>query len=97
MNQLVLRPSAAADLEDAYLWYEKQQRGLGEEFLSAVSKILEAIVENPRQYPVIHRETRRALLRRFPYGIFYRILEDRVVIVACMHASREPHRWRSRG
>jgi plasmid stabilization system protein ParE len=92
----VFRKAAAADIEDAFLWYEGQRAGLGGQFLSAVEGALGSIVENPRQYPAVHRETHRMLLHRFPYGLFYRIVQDRVVVVACMHASRDPRRWQAR-
>ncbi len=92
----VFRPAAAADIEDAYRWYETQRAGLGGEFLSAVSETLNLLTANPKKYPVIHRETRRALVRRFPYGLFYRLVDDQIVVVACFHASRDPRRWQSR-
>ena len=91
----LIRPAAAADIEEAFLWYELQQAGLGEEFLTAVQSALENIAAHPIRYPVVHRETRRVLLKRYPYGIFYRIYGELVVVVACMHARRDPRRWRS--
>ncbi len=97
MKPPIFRPAAAADVEDAYRWYEAQQAGLGEEFLAAVSAALESVAANPERFPVVHRQTRRALLRRFPYGLFYRIIDDQVVVVACMHARRDPQRWQSAG
>ncbi|MBI1956613.1 MAG: type II toxin-antitoxin system RelE/ParE family toxin [Acidobacteria bacterium] len=92
----VLRPAATADIEEAFLWYERQRPGLGEEFLAAVQSALDDIVTYPTRYPVIHRNTRRALLWRFPYAIFCRAYEEVVVVVACMHGRRNPIRWRSR-
>lgn len=94
--QLLVRPAAAADMDDAFLWYERQRQGLGAEFLRSVDSALAAILSNPRLHPVIHRNARRALLRRFPYGIYYRVYPDSVVIVACMHGRRDPRRWRVR-
>ena len=94
--KLLLRPAAAADAEAAYRWYEHQRVGLGEEFLAAVRRTLKTITDHPAAYPVIHRETRRALVRRFPYAVFYRLVGEQVVVVACMHARRSPHRWRRR-
>jgi len=93
---IIVRPAAAADIEDAFLWYERQRPGLGDEFLDAVQAACESIAAHPTLYPVIHRNTRRALLRRFPYGIFYRVDADVIVVVACMHGSRDPRRWKSR-
>ena len=96
MKLPIFRPAAAADVEDAYLWYQAQQAGLGEEFLEAVKTLLESITVNPEIFPIVRRQTRRALLRRFPYGLFYRIIDDQIVIVACMHGRRDPRRWQSR-
>lgn len=45
----ILRPAAAADVEDAYLWYEAQRRGLGEEFLAAVGAALDSVAANPEE------------------------------------------------
>ena len=92
----IVRPAAAADIEDAVSWYEQQRPGLGVEFLEAVDHVLRAIVDNPRLAPVVQRNTRRRLLSRFPYGIYYRVYPDIVVVVACMHGRRDPRRWRSR-
>jgi plasmid stabilization system protein ParE len=93
---VLLRPAAAADVEEAFHWYERQRAGLGNEFLAAVQSALDDIVAHPTQYPVIHRDTRRALIHRFPYGIFYRVHGDAVIVVACMHGRRAPERWGSR-
>lgn len=97
LGDAACRPSGgAADIEEAFLWYERQHAGLGEEFLAAVQSTLSDIVQHPLQSPVIHRDTRRVQLRRFPYHIFYRVFGDTVIIVACMHGRRDPSRWRSR-
>jgi len=90
------RPAAAADIEAAYGWYEEQRPGLGEDFLGAVEKAMQSIAEYPDAYPVVHRGTRRILLDRFPYGLYYRIAGDHLIVVACMHAARHPTRWQSR-
>ena len=94
--QLLVRAAAAADVEEAYWWYQRQRAGLGEEFLEAVDAILRDIATHPKAYPVIHRETRRALLRRFPYAIFFRVYGETIIVVACMHGRRDPIRWKSR-
>ncbi len=93
---ILIRPAAAADIDEAFLWYERQQAGLGDEFLTAVQSALDNVVAHPTGYPVLHRETRRVLVHRFPYGIFYRVYREVVVVVACMRGRRDPRRWRSR-
>lgn len=94
--KLVVRPAAAADLDDAFRWYEERRVGLGHRFLASVERTLLEVAEAPGRYRVVHRETRRAHVVHFPYGIFYRVIENEVVVVACFHASRSPRRWSGR-
>jgi len=97
VTSVVVRPAAAADIDEAALWYESKRPGLGDEFLVAVQSAIDRIVAKPALYPIIHRNTRRALIRRFPYAIFYRVHEGTVIVTACMHGRRNPSRWQSRG
>ena len=94
--ELLVRAAAAADVEEAYLWYQRQRAGLGEEFLAAMDATLCDIATHPTTYPVIHREARRALLRRFPYAIFYRVYGETIIVIACMHGRRDPSHWKGR-
>lgn len=96
MISVEFRPAAAADLEEAAEWYETKRKGLGDEFLDAVRATLDSIAENPRIYRVLYRDTRRALVRRFPYGIYFRESDNRILVVACMQVRRRPSRWQSR-
>lgn len=93
---VLLRPAAAADAESAFRWYEKERSGLGREFLAEVGRTIHAVAESPERYPVVHRQTRRALLSRFPYAVFYRALADWIVVVAIFHAKRNPLNWKMR-
>jgi plasmid stabilization system protein ParE len=94
--KLRIRSAALQDLEDAYVWYETQRVGLGEEFLKAVDHVVAAVVESPLRHRVLVLDTRQALVRRFPYRLLYRILGDEVVIIGCFHARRDPRRWEQR-
>ena len=97
MKQVVVRPAAAADIEDAFLWYERQRNGLGTEFLEALRATMDLVLVHPEAFPVLRRGARRALVqRRFPYGLYFRVEGDVVLLVACLHAKRHPRRWRSR-
>ena len=96
MKRILVRPAAAADIEEAFLWYERQRSGLGDELRQELKVLLDRLSERPELYQVLHRETRRALLKRFPYGLFYRVYPEAIVVVAVMHARRSPRRWRSR-
>jgi plasmid stabilization system protein ParE len=92
----VFRPLAAADVEEAYRWYQEQRSGLGDEFLEAVQLALQNAVSTPLAYPQVHRDKRRVLLRRFPYSLIYRLIEDQVVVLGCLHGRRHPRVIRKR-
>lgn len=94
--RLVVRDAAEADILDAALLYEQRSPGLGREFLDAVDATLTEIVAMPERYPVVRGEARRALLRRFPYGVYFVASPKLVQVIACMHARRDPRRLQER-
>jgi len=96
VRPIVIRPAAAAEIEEAFLWYYGQRPALGDDLLAAISRVFDRIVRDPMAYAVIYRETRRALVRRFPYSVFYRVYDHEIVVIACMHARRDPRRWQTR-
>ena len=91
-----LRPEAELDLAEAAKWYDEQRSGLGQEFYDEALVTLSAIADMPSMHAVIYRRTRRALMHRFPFGIFYRIDRDFIAVLAVLHGSRHPQRWKSR-
>lgn len=96
MYPVRLREEADQDLAEAATWYEMHRLGLGQEFLDEATRTIHAISENPLRYPVMWRQTHRALMRRFPFGIYFRVSGDLVLIVAVLHGSRHPRYWRKR-
>lgn len=96
MKPVRVRPAAEADIEDAFQWYENQRAGLGKSFLAGLRIVFEQIAQQPRTHGVIHRDVRRALLQKFPYGVFFREYPEAIVVVAVMHARRAPIRWQVR-
>jgi toxin ParE1/3/4 len=93
---VVWMSAAAAELRQARAWYEDIRPGLGERFAVAAEAAVEAIARRPLQFPVVHRGRRRAGVRRFPYAIFFEVQENRIVVIACFHAKRDPRQWRER-
>ena len=94
--RVLVEPEAEADVAAAFEWYETQSSGLGSEFLAEVALLLESIEESAEQYPVVYGRTRRALVRRFPFGVFYIVEPDLVAVTACIHCRRDPRRWQLR-
>ena len=91
---LILRQEAERDLVEAYKWYEEKVPGLGTDFLAIIERALESIQDNPARFPVIYRNVRRALMRRFPYGIFYFLEGESIIVLGVMHTARNPAKWR---
>jgi plasmid stabilization system protein ParE len=96
MWNLIVRPEAENDLSEAYSWYEQQRPGLGDDFLLRVEAAFDSIRYDSHTYACIFQNIRRKLIRHFPYGIFYIIAENKVIVLAVMHAKRNPSRWQNR-
>jgi toxin ParE1/3/4 len=83
---------AGNDLIIAFEWYEKQRRGLGFEFLDCVEAVIETIQQMPQLYANHHNHFRRALIRRFPFSIFYTMEEKTLVVHAIFDNRQNPAR-----
>jgi plasmid stabilization system protein ParE len=86
---LVFRPEVRDELDEAYSWYETQKLGLGEELLDCVDDALDRICLSPESDPVIYRDVRRAVISRFPFLIYYRIVSSRIIVTAIFHGRRD--------
>src|SRR3954469_8710254 len=93
---LAFHPDVKGEIDEAYRWYEQQSAGLGDDFLAALDEVFARLQQLPLAHPVIFRDVRRALPRRFPYTVYYRVHPDRVEIIAVQHSRRDPARWQSR-
>jgi toxin ParE1/3/4 len=94
--QAYLRPEARADLAAAATWYEERRTGLGSEFLDEFLAAIEQIETSPNAFPLVDVDVRRALLRRFPYALFYSVEPTQVEVLAVMDCRRHPATWRRR-
>ena len=90
------RREAEADVRNARAWYRERGLELGEEFLRSLDACLASIQRLPESHPVVYRDMRRALLSRFPYGVFYVRENDAITVLACFHAKRDPVTWQER-
>ena len=96
MHSIVFTQAARDELMEAQDWYEGEATGQGRRFRHAIDALVERISDNPRRFPVVFRNARRALLRRFPYSLFFVAEDGALIVIACFHASRDPPRWRKR-
>lgn len=95
-RRLVAQPAADRDIEGAFGWYESERAGLGLEFLDELRRVYVRVADGPLTYREIRSGIRRALLRRFPYAVYFAVERDAVVILAVLHARRSPAGWQMR-
>lgn len=95
-RRIVFRPQALQEVFEAADWYEERSPGLSAEFLRALDVTVASVQRNPQQYPAVHKDMHRALLRRFPYSLIYSFSDKEVVVLACAHWRQHPGRWRNR-
>ena len=62
----------------------------------AIDAVIERMSDSPRQFPTVFKSVRRALLRSFPYSLFFVVKDDTLIVIACFHASRDPSHWQKR-
>ena len=92
---LIIRPEAEMDLAEARAWYE-QHTGQGREFLLCVEEALDRVRLLPEAYREVAPGVRRVIVRRFPHGVYYRVDQDQIAVIAFYHCKRSPRGWKKR-
>jgi hypothetical protein len=85
--------TAELELKEAMEFYEATQPGLGTEFLAEVQATTNLIKSFPQAWTRLSPRTRRCRTHRFPYGLFYQVHRDEILIVSVMDLRRDPKHW----
>lgn len=93
---LDFHPAVRDEIDNAHDWYEQRRPGLGSDFLNELQGVLAKITANPARHGFADVDIREGPLPRFPYAVYYRVLADRIRILAVYHTSRDPSKWRLR-
>ncbi len=96
-HEVLFEPAASRELNEAAVFYDLEQPGLGSAFLDAVESALLAVVDNPCAFPVLLGETRKRVVGRFPYSILYWVDGTTIHVTAIAHHRRRPDYWEERG
>ena len=96
MHNIEFKSEVYDDIKMAYDWYEQQKIGLGEDFLLMLEDSYSQISKMPKSYQTVYKTVRRKLIRRFPYGIFFVIQDEKIIVIAIMHTKRKPSSWNDR-
>ena len=88
--QICLTQSAEADLLSGFMFYERQQTGLGEYFLDSLYADIDALM----LYAGVHSKPigrfHRILAKRFPFAIYYDLANDIATVVAVLDCRQNP-------
>ena len=87
---------AQFELDDSFEYYEQQQEKLGYRFVHEIKNSIERILYFPKACQQITINTRRCLVKNFPYGVIYQILEYEILIIAIANLHRKPDYWNKR-
>ena len=95
---LEIRPNALADIEEAAIWYEEHEAGLGSDFVKTILESIDSLLVNPLLHPLRdrRRNVRWILANRFPYRIVYKTQGQQVTVIAVLHTARHERSWRQR-
>ncbi len=93
---IIVRKRAERNIAEAFNWYEMKQGNLGYDFIENIEAELNQIHENPFLYQTRYESIRCALISRFPYGIFYWVDGNKIIVLTVLHLSRDPRLWKIR-
>ena len=91
-----LTSAAVQDLALAEQWYLNEAPHVLTSFEREIDKAFRLISERPTLYQTVESTVRRALVQKFPFSVFYRILPEWIEVIAVLHQSRDPGIWRRR-
>jgi len=89
-------PEAELEMNEAIEWYAQQKYGLDTEFMRCIDETISRIQRNPQLFPIALKNSRKALVKRFPYAVYYERKENIIMILAVFHAKRNPKNWQKR-
>lgn len=90
MYTIQIKPIAVQMAKDAYEWYEEQKLGLGDLFLTELSRCYAKLEKNPLFYQKLKNNYRHLVLNKFPYVLIFEVIEDEIIIFAVFHTARNP-------
>jgi len=96
MTPIDFLPAADQEMIEAARYYQSLSTGLGDDYLAEVEHAVQSIALSPQTWPILEGDLRRRLIKRFPFGILYRIEPEKILIVAVAHLRKKPGYWKKR-
>jgi plasmid stabilization system protein ParE len=94
--EIAYHKEVKGEIKSAYRRYEKEKEGLGEEFAECVHGQIAYLEMNPKIHAKVFKDVRKAVVKRFPFCIYYTIEGDRVFILSVFHTRQNPAKWQAR-
>ncbi|MEA3446390.1 MAG: type II toxin-antitoxin system RelE/ParE family toxin [Bacteroidota bacterium] len=96
--EIAVLDAAEDDIDNSYFWYESQQPGLGDMFIKFFNQTLEFISSHPAANERKHKNVRRCVMEKFPFGVYYQIESDKkeIRVIGVIHFKRNPKVWMDR-
>lgn len=91
--KLIVVAEAFLDIDEAVLWYEEQQKGLGKRLFIAIKNELAIIRKSHFKYVIRYDDIRTALPKTFPYLIHFSNKDNTIIVKAVYHTSRDSEKW----
>ena len=88
-SEIEYHPLVEADATEAAVWYEAQQPGLSDRFVDEYLRVLRTLPRTALIYAVRFGDIRRVNLPSFPYGVFYFLTGEQIVVLGVLHGARE--------
>ena len=92
--EIIFRPAVKAEIEEAAKWYEDHRKELAQSSLEDLQAVLKAITSNPAIFQYVYSDVRKGSMKKFPYNIFYRHTDDKIIIYMVLHQKRNPKVWK---
>jgi hypothetical protein len=91
--RIVVLPEAANEFEDAAVYYDHQQAGLGQRYRDEVDLHIRWIAMHPDLPRIRSGGYRRVNLKVFPYYVAYVLHQQAIWVLAIAHGHRKPAYW----
>jgi plasmid stabilization system protein ParE len=91
-----IHPEALAEAEAAVAWYVARSERAAARFLAELREAIAVLAAQPSRFPAFAHQTRRVVLRRFPYIVVFRETSATLQIIAIAHGRRKPGYWQDR-
>lgn len=91
-----LSDEAEVDFDKSYEFYFEDSPKVADTFFKQMNIGFENIKQNPKSFPIAHKSVRKYVVKKFPFVIYYRIVDTIIQIVAIFHTSRNPEIWNER-